>query len=77
MIQTAVTSSNLKRVGWENENLYVEFHHGGVYAYHAVPFQVYNDLVGSPSVGKFFSSLIKNAYTWTASDISVFGTVSA
>jgi len=40
MINSYISSSNIARVGWANKVLYVEFNHGGVYAYKNADFKV-------------------------------------
>lgn len=59
-----VDSSNLKAVGYDQKNdlLRVEFRNGGVYEYLDVPATAYADMMTAESVGKAFSSSIKNSY---------------
>lgn len=59
-----VKSSNIKAVGYDTETseLQVEFTGGGLYAYDAVPLDVYRDLTEAHSVGKFFHAKIKDVY---------------
>ena len=58
-----VQSSNLKSIGYdENQNeLYVEFKHGGKYKYLNVNKRVYDKLLVADSKGKFFDQNIKKA----------------
>lgn len=66
MIQTAIQSSNVSRIGWIDETLFVRFNNGRTYTYAGVPIDVYSELVDSPSVGKAFHSLIKDKFPSTA-----------
>lgn len=65
MLQTAVESSNVSRIGWVNGDLYVEFVKTGVYRYNNVPVDKYT-LLTTPgiSVGKALNSEIKAFYTF-------------
>jgi len=59
-----VRSSNLKSIGYEEENqiLEIEFNHGGVYRYYGIPSNVHDALMSASSKGSYFSSYIKNVY---------------
>lgn len=60
-----VQSSNLKRVKYFMDTLYVEFHSGAIYRYHEVPAYVYEALLKADSIGKFFNKIIKKGdYPW-------------
>lgn len=61
-----VESSNLKSVGYneENEILEIEFLHGGLYKYYDVPESEYNALMNASSHGSYFSRNIKNRYRY-------------
>ena len=72
MINTYVSSSNIARVGWANKVLYVEFNHGGVYAYKEVDFKAYADLVAAESVGQHFHKNIRYAYEYTKLEYNPF-----
>jgi len=65
VIQTAVESSNICRIGWENETLFVLFKHGKTYSYAGVPVSVYNLLIEAPSVGKAFIAEVRDKYPTT------------
>lgn len=56
-----VKSSNVKKIGFENDNLYVEYS-GGVYVYKQVPKALYEGLVNSESKGKYMNTYIKGHY---------------
>lgn len=76
MIQTSVESSNLAKVGWQDETLVVQFKRGHMYRYSGVPLQVYNDLVDAESVGGYFSKNIAREYpyaTLEAAEASALG----
>ena len=61
-----VISSNLSSVGYEESTrtLYIEFHHGGVYAYYDVPSTIYNDLMNADSKGHYHAVNIKNVFRY-------------
>lgn len=59
-----VDSSNISSVGYENNILYVSFHHGGTYSYSGVPYNIYQNLLNAPSKGKYFAAHIKNSYPY-------------
>jgi len=63
-----VESSNLESVGYEDSQneLYVEFKHGGTYKYLNVDKGIYDNLLIAESKGKFFDQNIKKAgYKYT------------
>lgn len=61
MMQSAVESSNVARVGWHNGDLYVEFIKTGVYVYRGVPLDKYEMLITpGVSVGKTLNSEVKS-----------------
>lgn len=64
MIRVPVESSNINTIGYDPKGqlLEVEFKNGQVYEYRDVPPDVCGELLGSPSVGKFFSRHIRNIY---------------
>lgn len=64
MQTTPVDSSHLKSIGYEPESqtLTVEFHKGGIYHYHNVPPQKYEQLMNADSHGKYFLNNIKNSH---------------
>ena len=67
MDRNAVASSNLASVGYEEqtETLEVEFLGGAVYQYYNVPLNMYEQLMQTPSKGRFLSTYIKNAYAYS------------
>lgn len=56
-----VESSNIKRIGHDAsaDTLYVEFSHGGLYAYDPVDESMYQDFEGAVSLGKYFHQYIR------------------
>ena len=63
MTRTAVTSSNLRSVGYDPASriLEIEFKNG-VYQYADVPLEVYEALMAAASLGRYFAQHIKDAY---------------
>ena len=57
-----VESSNLDVVGFQAGTVYVRFKHGGVYAYKGVDRRLYQNMITSESVGKFFNEFIKKVF---------------
>lgn len=57
-----VESSNLSAVALNDNTLYVKFHSGSVYAYPGVSKDLYEEMLGAESKGKFFNSKIKNVF---------------
>jgi hypothetical protein len=60
----SVKSCILRSVGYDDamKNLEIEFHSGLVYQYSGVPTKVYNDLISSSAVGKYFSEKVRNRF---------------
>jgi hypothetical protein len=56
---TSVQSSNISKIGWEDEVLEVEFVKGGKYRYTGVPADIYKILLNADSVGKAFHRYIR------------------
>lgn len=56
-----VDSTNVKRIGYEENTLYIEYDNG-LYAYKDVSKVLYEALLEAPSKGKFINSRIKNKY---------------
>jgi len=63
---TAVDSSNLESVGYDeaNRELYVRFLDNQTYVYSEVPPQLYEELLQAPSKGSFLNRAIKGAYIY-------------
>ena len=66
MKRTAVKSSVLASVGYQTGKklLEIEFNSGGVYDYLGVPKAEYEALMHAESHGKYFTSKIRNEYTY-------------
>lgn len=66
MVRQAVSSSNLRSVGYDSETstLEVEFHNGGVYQYLGVPEHVYQGLLSAGSKGGYLNDRIKDRYRY-------------
>lgn len=68
MNRKPVESSNIAAVGYDADEqvLEVEFRSGGVYQYHGVPENVFQQLLYASSKGRFFHQNIKGRYGWTS-----------
>ncbi len=67
MERTAVSSSNLRSVGYDEANmiLEVEFVRSGlVYQYTGVPIDEYQTLMSASSIGTYFSANIAKRYSY-------------
>ena len=63
MDREPVESSNLASVGYDESSstLEIEFRHGDIYQYSAVPLSVYQGLMSASSKGQYFDQNIKKA----------------
>lgn len=66
MVRVDVTSSELRSVGYSDEEqiLEVEFHSGGMYQYFAVAAELHKRLMSAPSVGRFFNEWIRDKHLY-------------
>lgn len=66
MERQAVSSSNIKSVGYDKKEktLEVEFHNGRTYWYFKVSPRVHEGIMSAPSAGKFFHRMIKEKYDY-------------
>ena len=66
MKRTDVDSSMLASVGYDEKKqiLEVEFNHGGIYEYYEVEKEIYDDLMNSDSLGRYFINHIKGDYDY-------------
>ncbi len=66
MKRKGVISSSLRSVGYDEAArvLEVEFLSGGVYRYYGVPRETYQELLESPSKGRYFLEHIKDEYQY-------------
>lgn len=64
MLRKIVTSSSLKSVGYDptTNKLEIEFCHGKIYQYSAVPKSIYNQLMEASSHGSYYNDRIKGDY---------------
>jgi hypothetical protein len=61
VMMTAVTSSNLRAIGWrEGLGLVVEFNNDGVYAYPGIVRATMDTILEAESVGKSFHAEVKS-----------------
>lgn len=59
-----VESTNIDKVGYLNEDLYVKFKTGATYRYKNVPKNIYEDFLAAESKGRFMNELKKNKYEY-------------
>lgn len=66
MERTAVTSSNVASVGYEDatQTLEIEFHGGAVYQYFDVPRAVFEGLLAADSPGGFVHEQIRGVFRY-------------
>jgi hypothetical protein len=59
-----VESSNISEVGHDDDNnrLFISFKSGKTYYYEEIARWVYNDMMSSPSIGKYFHHEIRSLY---------------
>lgn len=57
-----VKSSNVKAVGYMDNDLYVEFHNGGIFRHRNVPADMHKAIMNTDSVGKFYQARIKGFF---------------
>jgi len=61
---TEVVSSNINKIGYENNNLLVEYKSGVKYQYKEVPQELYEKLISAESKGRFMNSEIKGKFEY-------------
>lgn len=68
--RTPVKSSNIRAIGHdpESKTLEVEFSNGGVYHYHGVDSDQYNELLKAESVGRHLNTHIKGHHKFSKAD---------
>ena len=59
-----VVSSNIKRVGYENNELLVEYLSGAKYKYKGVPEELFAKLLEAESKGRFMNANIKGKFKY-------------
>ena len=67
MKRTAVESSNLASVGYDEKTktLEIQFNHGGIYEYYNVDKRVYEELMKADSHGRYFYYNIRDDYDYS------------
>lgn len=60
-----VDSSNIEKIAWKPNELYVQYKSGSLYKYDGVTHGVWKGLVKAESKGRFMNSVIKESYKYT------------
>lgn len=60
-----VNSSNIESIGYEGNDLIVQFKTGNIYKYFNVEKTLYESLLNSDSKGQFLNSFIKGNYKYS------------
>jgi len=62
-----VASSNIRSVGYDpqTQTLEVEFMNGTIYQYYGVPENIYDQMMGEQSKGRFLNTYIRNQYPYS------------
>jgi hypothetical protein len=65
MLRNVVQSSNLKSIGYDEQQkfLEIEFHSGGIYQYSNIPREIYSNLSNAAFKGEFFAYSIKDNFS--------------
>jgi hypothetical protein len=66
MDRTPVSSSNLRSVGYNEDErlLEIEFNSGGIYQYYDVPSRIHRGLMNASSHGSYFHEKIKDNFRY-------------
>lgn len=72
MINCHVVSSNIKRIGWKDNTLFIQFNSDECYAYEQADFKVYKEMSEAESVGKHFHRFIRSQLHYTKLDHNPF-----
>ena len=59
-----VVSSNINKVGYDNNTLYVQYKSGVTYKYKNFPQNLYESFLEAESKGKFMNSEVKGKYEY-------------
>ena len=59
-----VVSSSISKVGYEDNCLLVEYLSGAQYKYKNVPRELYEELLGATSKGKFIAAKVKGKFDY-------------
>jgi hypothetical protein len=54
---TPVESSNIQKIGYGDNRLFVQFQGGKTYSYPGAPKKLHDDMLKSDSVGRFFGTI--------------------
>ncbi len=66
-----VQRSNIRALAWENETLFVQFHHGGECAYDKVPEGgVFKAVLQAESVGKALNTEVKGRFSYRKLEVA-------
>ncbi len=70
-----VESSNIRSIGYDNnrQTLEIEFYSGAVFQYFDVSEEIYQAVISSESVGRYFHENIKSNYSYTSLSSASFG----
>lgn len=62
-----VASSNIRSVGYDHQTqtMEVEFMNGTIYQYYGVPENIYDQMMGEQSKGRFLNTYIRNQYPYS------------
>lgn len=66
MKREPIESSMIQSIGYDEraQTLEIEFHNGSVYQYYEVPKRIYEEMMKSSSLGKYFIFEIKGGYQY-------------
>lgn len=66
LVKHIVDSTNLEWVSYDedNQDLYIQFRSGGLYVYHQVPKNIFEDLLKAGSKGRYHNIKIKYKYDY-------------
>jgi hypothetical protein len=56
---TPVQSSNILAAGHAGTDLYIRFHNGQLWRYRDVPKSIYDEMLGSGSIGRYFAQFVR------------------
>jgi hypothetical protein len=75
MERQKVVSSNIRSIGYDvaQRVLEVEFFSGKVYRYADVPAELYVEMRGAESIGRYFGARVKGVYACEQVDLSTTG----
>lgn len=62
--ENILNASNIRKVKWYKQNLYIFFYNGTVYKYMNVPWPLYDKLCAASSPGLFMHRYLKNEYSY-------------